>query len=286
MIRRTVLVLVLALLVVGCGADEGTVPADTETGSAGGAPPSVSDSEDPADNAALFDVQRELVVTSFITLEVDSLRGAYLEVGQLARSAGGFVADGSISSEDERGRASLRLRVPATRHDELLNSLRDLDGATIKGEQTTAQEVTAEYTDLQSRLRNLKLAEAQYQTLIERAESVDDILAVTAQLRDVRGEIERYQGQLNVLDDLIAMATINVTLVTPPAVASEGQPSPAEVISDAVDASIEVAHFLLNAAIVLIVVAIWVVPASVVGLLIWKRIGKRVVAIGNRILSW
>jgi hypothetical protein len=183
--------------------------------------------------------------------------------GTFARPGGG--AGGAWRrSEGEEATADGGARGPAEQHDGVLASLRGL-GDKVTREQTTAKEVTAEYTDLQSRLVNLSRAEGQYQTLLDRAGSIDEVLKVTTKLDSVRGDIERVQGRANLLDDQSDFATIALTLSLPPPVAEKtgpgGLPSPITVFVDAFEASLSVGHAVLNVSAVLLVVAIWAVPA-------------------------
>jgi len=53
-----------------------------------------------------------------------------------------------------------------------------------------SRDVTEEYTDISSQLRNLAATEAQYLLILTAVEDVEDVLAVQDRLRSVRGEIE------------------------------------------------------------------------------------------------
>jgi hypothetical protein len=125
-----IVMLLIAALVAACGGDS------SGPSGAGGSPGGLSHgtgadrvaSDPPALNSA---IDSKIVVNSSIDFEVEALRGAYVSVGQLARSFGGYVADANITDNEKKRAASLRLRVPAARHDELLTSLRDLGGATV-----------------------------------------------------------------------------------------------------------------------------------------------------------
>ena len=95
----------------------------------------------------------------------------------------------------------------------------DLRGLAVKVENQTskAQDVTQQYTDLQARLRSAQALEATYLELLDRAETIDDILKIQSYLTPVRTEIEQIQGQMNVMDNLSSLATISVSLHTEPA---------------------------------------------------------------------
>lgn len=108
---------------------------------------------------------------------------------------------------------SIAIRIPAARFDEVRREVRAL-GERVKNEEDDARDVTAEYVDLNSNLRNFHAEEAQYLEIMRRSGSIKDTLAVAERLADVRGRIERTQGQLNLLAHQVEMAVLEVTLCT------------------------------------------------------------------------
>jgi hypothetical protein len=227
-----------------------------------------------------FSLPDRLIVTTSLDLEVSGLRRAYVEIGGYARDLGGFVADAQLSDEGEGASAFLRLRVPATRHDDLVAAVRGVADAEVQREDSTAKEVTAEYTDLQSRVVNLRATEAQYQQLLNRAGTIDEVLKVTARLDQVRGEIEQVEGRVKLIEDQSDFATVAGRLSLPAIVveSSGGLPSPAAVLVDALATSLTVAHALLNIAIVLFVAGLWIVTALLIAVPARRRLRRPVEA--------
>jgi hypothetical protein len=165
-----------------------------------------------------------------------------------------------------------------------MQALRGIKDAKVRREESNAKEVGAEYTDLESRIRNLQRSEAQYQSLLNRAGTISEIVQVSAKLDEVRGQIESAQGRLNLLSDSTDYATVSVTL-TPPLAAIAGMPKPIEVFESAFATSQLAVLLILNGAIAVLVFAAWVVPLGLAGLFAW-RLGRRLKALGVRILSW
>jgi len=87
------------------------------------------------------------------------------------------------------------IRVPAERLDEALDQLIGL-AVEVDSESISRQDVTQEYTDLTSRLRNLESAEAQLMTIMDGAVKTEDVLAVYNELVAVQGQIEVIKGQM------------------------------------------------------------------------------------------
>jgi uncharacterized protein DUF4349 len=272
-----------AALAIACGGNDFDSAGSNSAGSAGNASsaPDIGNSQSAQADASA--AQARLIVNTNVALEVEDLRGAYRTAGDLARAAGGFIAESRIADGDEVTSAFLRLRVPGEQHDRVLESLRDV-GRNVTGEETNAREVTGEYTDLQSRLVNLHRAEEQYQTLLSRAGSIDEILKVTARLDDVRGEIEQVQGRVNLLENQSDFATNGLTLSVPPPARTANLPSPVQVFVDAAEASLTVGHGVVNGVAVLAVVALWAVQVLGAYLLLRRPVG-RLVEVSRRRLT-
>jgi hypothetical protein len=155
---------------------------------------------------------------------VDDVATTTGAVRALALELDGFISS-SFQGEFEDS-ATLTMRIPADRFDEAIQAIHDLDGE-IKAEATREEDVTAVVIDLEARLENLRAAEEQYRTLLDRATDIDDILAIQNQLFQVRGEIESMQAQLDYYTDQVELATLTVT-VTP-------VPEPVEQVSEDFD---------------------------------------------------
>ena len=165
------------------------------------------------------------------------------------------------------------VRVPGERYQEVLNELRRLGD--VRTEQSTASDVTAEYTDLQSRLRNLQATAAQYLTLLQRAETINDILIVQDRLNVVRLEIEQVQGRIQLLTNQTDLATITVHL-TPPALQPKpdengGADSPLEVAKEAFEASLMVLLGIVTVGFAIVAFSWWLIPLAAAGAYLARR---------------
>jgi hypothetical protein len=156
-------------------------------------------------------LDRKIVQTASLRLQVKEVGAGFEEVGRIAASAGGFVASSSFSYKGEQEIASVTMRVPTGSYQTVLSQLRGL-AEKVDGQDSNASDVTEEYTDLQSRLRNLEATEAQLLQLLARAQTITDILTVQDRLNAVRGEIEVIKGRVQMLDNLTELATITVHL--------------------------------------------------------------------------
>ena len=212
---------------------------------------------------------RKIVQTASMRLQVREVGASFEEVGRVATSAGGFVASSSFSNQGDAQVASVMIRVPSTSYQTVLSDLRSL-GVKVVNEDARSSDVTAEFTDLDARLRNLEATEVQLLSLLSRATTIAEILQVQDRLNNTRSEIEQVKGRMALLTKLTDLATITVHLTPVPAAAGGGDGGRlGEEISQAWDNSIEFLTDVAAAAIHVVVFAWWIplvgIPALLVG---------------------
>ena len=158
-------------------------------------------------------LQRMVISTAEMNLEVGDVAKAHDDIGRLANAAGGFVTESNLSHGDGTESGSVTIRVPAKQYQPLLSQIAKLGKVLQKKE--SGQDVTEEFVDLQSRLRNLNREEQAFLVVMGKANKVTDILAVENELSRVRGEIEQATGRMKFLQNQVALATITVQISEP-----------------------------------------------------------------------
>jgi len=235
----------------------------------------VDDGEAPGGVPFADLVDRKIVKTGEITIEVPAVGAAVGELRAMALSLDGYVSDSRTGGEEDS--ATVTLRVPADRFDDALDRLHDMDGE-IRVEATRDEDVTTSIVDLEARIRNLQASEQQYRLLVQRAEKVDDVLAVQSRLDDVRGQIEQLTAQLTQLNGLAALSTLTVTLVpvSTPVEDAAAAWDPGSTFGKAVAALVSAGQTVADAAIWLVIV---VLPLLViVAIVAWLALRLRPVA--------
>lgn len=165
--------------------------------------------------------ERLIVRTGQAGIEVDSLEPSMAQLRRVVQRVGGFVADASIQSGRNQVRsATLQLKVPASRFDDLTEGLRPL--GRLQFVNVAAADVSEEFVDLTARTANAhRLEERLIELLRTRTGKLQDVLSVERELARVREEIERMQGRLRFLKASAQLSTLSVNLYEPaPLVAS------------------------------------------------------------------
>jgi hypothetical protein len=202
------------------GADAIALGAVGEREVAASSPPSESHWTRPFE----FDPTTRLIVrTGQASIEVDSLEPAMAELRRIVQRTGGFVADASLQSgRNQLRQATLELKVPSLRFDELTEGLQPL--GRLEFVNVGAEDVSEEFVDLTARAANgRRLEDRLVELLRTRTGKLQDVLSVERELARVREEIERMEGRLRYLKASAQLSTLSVSLHEPvPIVATHG----------------------------------------------------------------
>ncbi len=155
---------------------------------------------------------RKLIRTAELWLvELKDVPQAMKNAEAIARAVGGFGGNTTLQrAADGSQTGSIVVRVPVARFDEVVAKLREL--GKLQTLNTNVQDVTAEYVDLDARLRNAQREEQVIVALFDRGGKLADVITVETKLAEVRGAIERLQGQLRVMKEQVDLSTITVQL--------------------------------------------------------------------------
>jgi hypothetical protein len=155
--------------------------------------------------------ERMIVRNGDISLVVDDVLEARDEIARLAGRLGGWLVNSNIYGEEEEERGWISIRIPSDKFDQALAELRGM-AVRVNSESTSTEDITEQYVDLQSRLRNAEATESQYLALLEQATEVEDILTIYESLSRIRYEIEQIKGRMQYLERTSAMSMISINL--------------------------------------------------------------------------
>ncbi|HEY42245.1 MAG TPA: DUF4349 domain-containing protein [Dehalococcoidia bacterium] len=176
-------------------------------------PESIKDATSGEGESQAFDIdtQRMIVRTGDIRMVVDDIAITLEEITDMAEDSGGYVVSSNIWKEDERFVGVISIRVPTELFDSTMRALREL-AVEVVAEETSSQDVTEEYIDLEAKLRNLEATEEQLLVIMQMAVEVEDILEVQRELTNTRDEIERTIGRMQYLEQTTETSFISVQL--------------------------------------------------------------------------
>ena len=168
-------------------------------------------------------VERIVIKNAALSMAVEDPEKSMKTISDMAEEMGGFVVTArlfknTLSSGAEVPQASITIRVPAERLGEALDRIKAETAVDILNENIDSQDITGDYVDLQSRLRNLEAAEKQLQQIMDEAVKTEDVLNVYNQLTQTREQIEVIKGQIQYYDQAAALSAISVDLIANEAV--------------------------------------------------------------------
>jgi hypothetical protein len=240
--KKTILIFVtLAMLLAACAtkaastpapayalpATEGPVMAD-EQGNVPALPTQAADlyatSKTNASGAAVQD--RLVIMNVTLSIVVADPQAKTDSISKMASNLGGFVVSMNMSqvytqSGDTAPQGSISIRVPAEKLDTALSQIK-ADAVDVQSENRSGEDVTAQYVDLQSQLKNLEQAEQDLLAIMDEAKNnpgndsttkTQDVLNVYNQVVSVRGQIEQIKGQMKYYEQSAAYSLISVTLI-------------------------------------------------------------------------
>jgi hypothetical protein len=151
----------------------------------------------------LAQLERLLIQRAELRVAVSSTDETGKAATKIAKELGGYAQ--STSNE------SVVLRIPAPRFDEALDRVSKL--GRVLARSVSAQDVTEEVVDLRLRLKNALALRDRLAQLVEKADKVEDILKIEAELTRLRTEVEKLEGRLKVLDTDVALSLVTLSLV-------------------------------------------------------------------------
>jgi hypothetical protein len=180
-------------------------------------PPAAADKAQGGGGTGAANVERIVIQNADLAIVVSDVEARMKEIEAMAVRMGGFVVSSSLyqsytSNNVKAPEAMVVVRVPSEKLDEALGLIKK-DVVEVQNESRTGTDVTAEYVDLQSRLKNLEAAEAQLQEILEKAEKTEDVINVFNQLVYYREQIELVKGQIEYYDQAAALSAVSVRII-------------------------------------------------------------------------
>lgn len=258
---RYACLLLIALMALGCGGEDQSVPAE------GNMAGELSDRIDPS--GATTDpgvgqplpssdtLQRKIIYTADVELVVEEFNSIPSKVETLVEEFEGYVAGSTVTGAPGRPRSGQwTIRVPVRRYGKFLTAVQKL--GEVHRVSSDSKDVSEEYYDLEARIGNKEKQETRLLELLADATGkLEEVLSVERELARVREEIERMEGRVRVLNDLTSLTTVELTINEIKDYVPEEAPTYATRVRRAFEGSVDL---LVSAAVELSIVVIAVLP--------------------------
>ena len=287
--KRLVVIVAILAAAAACGGAGSTATTTTDhSGFVGMAPapvPAVGAPSKDATQAGGAPTQTSVVPTIqgpqvirqaqlSITVSSGSFDSKLADIRGLVQLQGGFIS-GTDAQANPAANSQIRtgvitFMVPAAKFDDTIDQLTKM--GKVENEHIGGNDVSAQYVDLQARLVNEEAQRDAMLALLQRAQSVQDIIAVQNQLGQITGQIEQLKGQIQYIDHNTAYSTVTVDMTeagVPVQATSQDNWGFASALSDAAHNFVSTLNYIVTGlgAIGPIVIVLGL------GYLLWRRRG-------------
>jgi Domain of unknown function (DUF4349) len=286
------LLLLCLIGVVGCGTSQAPMPSASEkygvameapSEDVGAAVAMLQQPTEPAEGVGNEPIERKIIYNATVELTVEDFTDIPARVEQLAEEYDGFIAHASLqTAAGSPRRGEWRIRIPVDRYAAFLDAAETL--AELQSRTEDSQEVTAEFYDVQVRIRNKQREEERLlEHLEESTGKLEDILTVEKEISRVRTEVEQLQGRLRVLQDQTALSTVTLRIDELRGYVPQESPTFGTRISRAwtqsIDGLLEAGQLLLLAVVVCAPwLAVMAIPVGGMVLLLRRLLKRRLKA--------
>jgi hypothetical protein len=198
----------------GYGRDESLAPSEGDKVAESQGPPTTNPGSGGL-GVAEQSLDRKVISNAAILMEVSegTFQTTFDRALQLADKYGGYVVSSTASAaegEDVLRSGTITVRIPSQSFNQALSDAGEL--GEVKSRNIDSQDVTEEYVDLEARLVNARAQEKALRSLMDKAETIDEILQVQQYLAQIQMEIEQHTGRLRFLDEHTSYSTLTISV--------------------------------------------------------------------------
>ncbi len=157
----------------------------------------------------------KVITTVYLNFETTEFDKSNEELNKLIEKYQAYVEYSNISYNQHYNNTNYRygefvIRVPKDNISSFKTELHLVGN--LRSESTNKQDVTKQYKDTESRLNVVEIKEQRLLALLEKAEKIEDIIALENQLSEVIYEKENLKSNLISLDDKVDFSTVNLSI--------------------------------------------------------------------------
>jgi SMC interacting uncharacterized protein involved in chromosome segregation len=157
-------------------------------------------------------MDRQIVKEGAITLKVPAgtLDTRVDELKTSLRSQGAEITDVRYNEYGERFQYTITIKVPPTKFETINEMLKQ--AGEVKGMSVSLEDVTEQYVDLDTRIRNKEVELSRLYDLYNKSDNVSDLLAVEKEVTRVETELELLKTTKERLSSRIERSTITIDI--------------------------------------------------------------------------
>lgn len=156
--------------------------------------------------------EQKIINEGYFELQVKNYQEALQKIEtQIAEQNGYVIHNETWQLDNDLREGRITARIPQ-QYFQSFPSLLESDDIKIIHHNTSGQDVTEQYVDLESRLNSKKVVEERLLNFMDEAETTEDLLNISRDLAKIQEEIEQITGRMNYLDNKTDLATITLSI--------------------------------------------------------------------------
>ena len=174
------------------------------------------------------------------------------------------------------------MRIPSAHLDPFLFQINEQSNVTNRSE--SIEDVTLQYSDIESRKKTLAVEQERLWALLEKADTLEAVIALEERLSEIRYELESFESQLRLYDNQVDYSTVYLNIdevrvftpTTPDSVATRIQKGFTRNLEGVVNGLVNFTVWLLSSLPTLILLAAVLALIGVIGRLLYRFIKKAI----------
>lgn len=158
--------------------------------------------------------EEKLVYTASVTLESEDFEAASDALHQKIASLGGIIVSENAYNLNKKGYGGrsmdMTVRIPQENYETFLAGLSDI--CNVAAVNRYVENLTERYYDNENRLKSYRIQEERLFAMLEKAESVTEMLEIESRLCDVQYQIEALTNTQRTIDNDVRYSTFNLSL--------------------------------------------------------------------------
>lgn len=154
--------------------------------------------------------EQKLIKNGDISFEVKNIKDTKTFLQKVISKHKGYISNEKIEDYRINPTEILTVRVPNSNFDNIINDI-GLQVGEFDSKRIDIEDVTAEFVDIEARLKNKKQLEGKYQELLAKANNMEDILKIEKEISLIREDIESTEGRLRYLSNQVGYSTLIIT---------------------------------------------------------------------------
>lgn len=160
-------------------------------------------------------INRKLIRTFEVNIETKEFDAVLSGIQSKVQELGGYIEQSSLDGGSEyyshyNRYSNMTVRVPSDKLDGFIENVKETANVTYISEST--EDITLRYVDTESRKIALETERDRLLELLEKAETVEDIITIESRLSQVRYELESYASQLRTFDNQVDYSTVHISI--------------------------------------------------------------------------